>query len=203
MVKRELYDKLYDMPSNVRDKIRSDFKQLVGSPMTGNSLIKFYRDINSVMGNKTKQLSTLKDSIQKGISKIDPNLAMDFAATNTLYSKYADISNRLKPTIASDLLSATTIPKVIYGMFSGNYPLIYEAVGEQAARKLSSELLLNPRFQNLSKQIVSSLNSGKIPVTTKLMDKFIEYTSEVDPDLASQIEEFDWESFLSNHKSKK
>lgn len=187
-VSAAIEEKLSSMPAGVRNKISEDLSDLVNGPMDAQNLINFYKDINYYVGNGERQLGLLKEPITTAIGQISPQLAQEFNVTNRLYQNYHNIAKQLKPNIASDFLSATEGARLLFGAFTGNYPLIVETIGEGAARKLASGLLVNPRFQNLSKQMVKALNDSKFAVAEKVYESMLNYAREEDPESAVYLQ---------------
>jgi hypothetical protein len=193
-------EKLKEMPSGVRNKIKEDFKDLTNAPITGDSLINFYKDINYYLSDNAKQLSTLKEPIKKALSSISPNLGKDFELINDLFSKYYTISSRLKPTIASDIVNAAESIGILGNLVTGNYPYLYGILGEKTSRKIAQQMLINPRLQNLSKKIIMAMNENKISVVKKLSDIYADEISQSSPETAKKLKELsldDLEEFFN------
>jgi len=199
---KNIQDKLFELPSGIQDLISKDFQQLLQKPMTGKTLINFYKDINSVYGKSGgRALGILKDPIKKALAKIDPSLANDFNMTNNLFSKYYNISKRLKPNLVHDFISAGEATAVVAGVVTGNYPLIAKVAGEHAARKISAEMLTNPRFQNLSRQMILALNSGKIALANRLLRSFSKEIKDISPEISQKFQSIDLEDInISNEE---
>lgn len=192
----QLQDILYDMPAKTRNVIMEDFQQLANSPRDTKSIIKFYRDIGAQYGSNKKQLGRLKEPLKEALATIDPQLANDFNLTNKLFEKYYDISSKLKPGIADQMLSAATPMKMTYGLATGNYPLIAEAVTEQAARRLAAEMLTNPRLQNISKKMVNALNKGQFVIADRIREEYIRALKDDYPDISAELQKESLKDFL-------
>lgn len=180
----EIQSTLSGMPAGLRNTIGEDLTDLLNNPITGKSLINFYQDVNYYVGKGDRQLGLLKEPITKALGQISPKLGEDFISTNKLYQSYHEIAKDLKPSIVSDFLAGTEPLSLLYGAISGNYPLIAGTIGEMAARKMAANLLLNPRFQNFSRQIVQALNKNKFGVAQKILESMTEFAREEDPDSA-------------------
>lgn len=192
----ELQDKLYDMPARVRNIISEDFNQLSNSPKDVKSIIKFFQDINSNLGPKTKQLSTLKEPIKKSLALLDPQLSREFDLTNKLFQKYSSITQKLTPKnndIINSLINLSEAGRLMGGIYLGSFPMIAEVVGETVARNLAREMLTNPRFQNLTKQTLSALDKGKYAIANRLKDDLIKLIVKTSPEVSTEIEAFDFE----------
>lgn len=190
--------RLQDMPAKVRNVIMEDFQQLVGSDKSPKSIMKFYRDVSKNTGGATKELSLLKDPLKDAMKSVAPELAKDFNLTNQLYSRWADVNQKLNPKHAdffNRLIDLTEWGRVGAGIYMGNYPLIVEAIGEKAGRRLATEMITNPRLQNLSKQTITAINSQKYNIANQLRDKMIKMIKKDHPEAAAEMVKIDFKDF--------
>lgn len=203
----ELEDKILEsfgeqikkFPSDLRNLIKEDLSDLASGPISGTSLINFYQDLNHYIGKGHTKLGILKEPFYKAMNEISPELSRDFRLTNTLYSKYHNISGKLKPNLVDDLFSAATALKVIGGASLGNLPVLIETIGEHGARSLARELLLNPRLQNLSKKMMNALSSNKYAVANRFLKDFKEEIGKTDPEISKIIEGADFDELKKKH----
>ena len=182
-----------NLNSQERGLINADLQQLIESPKGAEDFIKFYRDINKAISSNPKArkaLNLLKDDVIEAVQTISPELGNTFKVTNKLYSNYSKIFDTLKPNFRNDLLQLGR--HAMLGMVAGHYPALVEIAGTQAAKNLSREMLINPRFQNLSRQIVHAVNKGKLGVAAQLTKKLAEATSKYSPEVARELDQFDW-----------
>lgn len=193
--------KFFDLPSKIQDTIKQDVNQFFNSTRSGEDLIKLYQKINYNYGPKTKQLQTLHKPIIEAMYKISPKLGKDFQLTNDLMTKWFSISNKLSPKnfeLINQLINLSEYGRVLGGVLYGQYPLLLETLGEKSARVLSREMLINPRLQNLTKQMITSLNSNKFGVANQLMSKYIKEVSKESPEAAEQLSQIDFLELFSD-----
>lgn len=160
------------------------------SNITPEYLVNFWQDINksvkwnSIAGGK-KALTQLKKPVGDILEKVSPQLAQDFEMTNQLYSKYAQISKKLKPDFIDALVSKgelITAPAAGLALAQGN-PWPLAALGaESATRILAREMLINPYFQNVSKKLVTQFNAGSMKAVTESVKQVQEYMTRKYPD---------------------
>lgn len=196
---------LEEVPSGVRETIAKDYKDLLKKPMTGDTLINFWGDVNHAMGGNTKQLSLLKKPIKDALQKISPELAQDFEMINKLHSKYYEIAGKLKPTLTSDIVSAAETIGLFGSAVTGYYPTLVSMLTEKGARLLSREMLLNPRLQQIAKKTIESINQNKWATVSKLMDLYKNEVTKFNPEIGSQFPEMnekELKSFFNPQKSK-
>lgn len=197
-------DKLLNMPSGVREKITTDFHDLLNGPVTGKTLINFYSDINHAMGKDSKQLSLLKEPIKNVLKEISPTLAKDFDTVNSLYTKYYPIASKLKPNIASDIIGAAEVitagHAAYYALFGQFLPLA-AVVGEKTARGIAQQMLINPRLQQFSQKMVVALNQNKFGLAEKIAKEFKNELRKKSPEFSDKIEDLSLEDFQKLTKS--
>jgi len=167
-------EKMRKMSRSQRERIEGDYADLIGSKGTVEDVVDFYRKVNSEFDTRKEAdiLQTIKDPVSKALRKNNPKFADKFNLTNDLSSRYYSINRRLKSTpitqgieIASALRSTG---QGLYGLVTGNVGFIAELIGENAARIVGREMLINPRFQNLSKQMVNAAKNNKLGVVSSL-----------------------------------
>lgn len=193
-------DKLFEMPSGVRSKISADFKDLQSRPITGDSLINFYVDINHEAGKNAKQLSLLKEPIKNALKEINPSLAKDFDTINTLYSKYYPIAKRLEPNLMTDIVGASEAIGLLASLTTGYYPFFLKIAGEKTARKVAQQLLINPRFQQISKKMVVAMNQNKYQMVKKLSDLMSHEMRKTSPEVADKLDDISEEELMDLFK---
>jgi len=189
-------DQMKKLPTEARKLVEKDFEELTAAPLTGASMTNFFKDINYNIGNGHKQLGILKEPLIKGFEAVSPEFASDFKITNALYSKYADINKKLKPTLVSDLFTAGQAIRLVTGLSLGNVPFLTEVVGEHSARLLARELLLNPRLQNISNKMMSALNNNKYAAANKFLKSYVDEMEETNPEIAKQLKTIDFSTQL-------
>ena len=171
------------------DFIENALDTLRNQNITPEHLINFWQDINksvkwnSIQGGK-KALAQLKDPISKVFERTAPGIAKDFEITNMLYSKYAQISKKLKPDLVDSFLTkgeALAIAPAGMALVYGNPNLLAGLAGEKALRILASEMLTNPYFQNLGTKLVTNFNQGSVKGVTELVKQGKEYMERKHP----------------------
>ncbi|WP_042892025.1 hypothetical protein, partial [Anaplasma marginale] len=158
---------LRDLPPQLEEKIRPALNKFNSRNPDVTALTNLHRDINFTFGPKSKQLQQLKAPIKEALSSISPQLASDFETVNQLYGKYAQIQKRLEPNLMTDLIGATKALQVMGGIAFGYMPLLAEVAGQQVASKLSQQMLLNPRFQQIGIKIADAVQKNKFPIAIK------------------------------------
>jgi hypothetical protein len=188
-----LRDILKDMPRAQQNKIMEDMADLLDNPITGKSLINFYKDINNFLGGDKKALGRLKEPVKNALYSISPDLGKDFNNVTNLYEKYAKISSKLKPNLMSDIVGAG---EALGGMYAGmnlittgNITPMVSILGEQAVKHITREMLVNPRLQQLGSKMVSAINNNKYKLAKYVMDQFSNEIAKTDPKSADKIQE--------------
>lgn len=185
---------LETLPKGVRDQISGDFNDLIKNPVSGETLINFWQDLNHYIRKGETKLGILKGPITDAIEKISPQLGSDFRMTNQLYGKYGRMNQLLKPTLVSDLMTAGRAVRTMLGITTGNFPLLIESVGESTAKRLAREMLINPRLQNLSKKMANALNANKISLSTQILNDYVKEIEKTDPEVADLLRDIDFKN---------
>jgi hypothetical protein len=205
ILQNEIDHFLTQMPSEVRGKILQDYKDLFAGPVSGKTLMDFYSKVNHYVGENTKQLSLLKKPIQRVLNEISPQLGKEFGQINNLYSKYFDISARLKPTIASDIVTAAESLGLVSSIVMGQPYTLAVIIGEQGVKVLAQQMLINPHFQQLGRKMVVALNHNKLPLAKKIMEDYIKLIRKTSPEIANKLEDLSDEElellFIDQKKS--
>ncbi len=193
-----VFEKMSEMPREIQSKIRLDLDDLLNNKITPRSLMNFYKDINSKITGSSKELAHIKGAVKEAIKSIDPNLAEDFGLINDLYSKYYNISSKLKPNITSDIIragEAITAISAIPAAFFGHFEPLIGIVGEQGIRKVAQKLMLNPNYQQLGKKMAKALNENKFEIALKLSKSMSNLIRKDSPEIADQLEKLTLEDF--------
>src|SRR5216684_25862 len=202
---KEMTSVVEEMPSAVRELIKKDAQKLVNKPITGDSLMNFYADINHYLSGKTKQLARLKDPIKKAISSISPQAGKDFQLVNDLYSKYHKIAARLKPNLTTDIVGASEALGTLFALTTGEYPLLVKLATEKTGRKIAQQMLLNPKFQQIGNKIVDAVNQNKFNIVKKLSESYAFLLKDIEPNLSeklSELNEHELKDFFKHRQEK-
>lgn len=163
--------------------ITDAIKKVLKKGASPEELINFWQDINksvkwnSIQGGK-KSLTKLKEPILEVLNNVAPQAAKDFELTNSLYSRYSQISKRLKPDIVDSILNKGEIlaaPAAGIALVQGNPWALIGLGSESAIRLLGREMLINPYFQNISKKMVRNFNQGSIRAVTESVNQVKDY----------------------------
>lgn len=169
--------------------------------ISASTMMNFWSDINgavnwNVIRGGKKQLARLKEPLADALNSVSPQIAQNFENVNELYSRYKNISNKLKPDLVDGLLNkgeiASAVPAGLALIYGNPQPLIGLA-GEAATRILAREMLINPYFQNLANKLVINFNQSSIKGVTELVKQAQEYMNRKHPNE-------DW-SFLTDTKT--
>lgn len=167
--------------------------------ITPEYLVNFWQDINksvkwnSISGGK-KSLTKLKDPISNVLKKVSPELAKDFEMTNDLYSKYSQISKKLKPNLVDAFVNKgeiLTAPYAGIALVTGNPLPLAGLGGDVAVRLLAREMIINPYFQNLATKLVKNFNQGSVKAVTESVKQAKEYMERKHPNE-------DWEFLMED-----
>ena len=169
--------------------IEKSLETLRNTHVTPEYLVNFWQDINktvkwnSIQGGK-KALAQLKKPLMNALENTSPNLAKDFEMTNMLYSKYADISKKLKPNLVDAFVNKGEIlaaPAAALSLIYGNLLPLTGLASENALRILSREMLINPYFQNVGTKLVKNFNQASLKGVNDSVKQVREYMERKHP----------------------
>lgn len=173
---------LEKLPSSVREKAFQDYMDLAKKLKTGKAnvadFMNLWTDLNYEISQGSKGLGILKDPIENVFKKASPGFSQDFEMTRELYKRFYPVAKKLKPGISDELMDAGELGTLLYGVAKGKFGLITEVLGIDTARRLSREMLINPRFQNLHLQMVNALNQNKLSVAKQVFDRMMEESNQ-------------------------
>ena len=199
----EMKDKLVKMPSSMRDKIKVDMADFLKSKHTGVDVFDLWHKINYHIKKGEPQLGVLKETFSKALKTLDPSLEHEFKLANQLYANLSKNAKDLKPSIVDKILNLGKYGQVIYGLLSGNTIPLKAAVGIEASRRFSEQLVKNPRLQNLSTRFSKAIKSGAYPIIHKVGSLLMDEIKNSDPELYEELSQEDIEKVyreLSNPK---
>lgn len=190
-IRNELSKTLAESPDKQAaiDYIEKALTKLRDVDVTPEHLVNFWQDINksvkwnSLQGGK-KALAQLKEPVSHILEKVSPSLAKDFEMTNELYSKYAQISKKLKPDIIDSIVNKAEIfgtPAAGLALAQGNPWALAGLVGESSLRILGREMLINPYFQNIAKKLVTNFNQSSLKGVKESVKQVQEYMQRKHP----------------------
>lgn len=186
---REISEITKEWPAELRDIIRRDALDLANTGFSGAGMINFWQDLGHYIPRGSPRLGELKGPLEKGMRDINPQLAKDFKKTNELYSQYVTLRKSLKPSKVQDFLSGTRGLRIAYGAATFNIPVLAEAIGESAAKRLSREFLINPRFQQLGRKFINAINQNKYGIAKQAAEAMGQSLEKEDPKAAKALKE--------------
>lgn len=196
----DIRKKLSSLPRELQEAVTPDLNDLLNNKITGNSLMNFWKDLNHHFANDRKALSILKEPVKNALKSISPQAAKDFEVLNNLYSKYYPISSKLKPDLASKLVSSGEYfagAAALTGLAFGHVEPLVGIIGEQAVKQLAKHMLTSPRLQQMSRKTVNAINDHKVPMTLKMINLFSNELKKNYPEISKELEKISEEDLIS------
>jgi hypothetical protein len=187
-----------EIPFSEGEKVLVDLNRLTSKPITGKSLINFWRALNNQFSKGNKQVQTLRGPTEAAIQKVDPQLADNFVQSNNLWSEFFDVQSKFKAGQFTEIINRSRPARLVWGLLSGNKPMIAETLGEPIATRLSAEMLTNPRFKALSSQISDTINRGKPQQAQRLFESLKSEIKEVIPEESEKIDKLKIDQFFGS-----
>lgn len=183
---------------SIRNKIPLKWQRLINpiinrfenSKGSASDLVNLYQDVGAeVAGQQGGKaiLGLFKDPATEGLGLIKPQLASDFRLTNELYGLNKKFGKSFKPNIWNALNIGQAV-EFIRGLVTFDLGSLAKDVGIATARKLSTQLLTNPRLQNITKRIISNVTANKSNLVISGVKNLIKEVRKTDPETAAQIQ---------------
>ncbi len=160
------------------DKMKSDvFENGLGA----DEIIATWQDINDTVDWRSfktgkKVLGQLKEPLSDTFKELSPKHFREFEILNNMWGKLQDTSRRVKPT---DLTKFVKFGEAgIFGhalinlATTGNPKALAIIAGQRGARVLASEMLTNPRLNNLMNKTIASMSKGTKESVQKSIREF-------------------------------
>jgi len=192
----DLQQGMGNLPAGARNAIAEDVRDLMNSNMTGADVINFWGDVNSYFKEHPK-LQGLKNPLRRALSMISPEFGQNFEMANTLSQRFREVAGQMKPSIASDLFGASEATTLLGSVITGNLPLATKVAATVGGRKLVEMMVTSPRWQNLHKKMVTTINAGQIKATKQIFDQMIGMVAESSPEAAAQLRAIDMDEIES------
>lgn len=158
------------IPATIRKQLVDDARDLVNHGLTGENLINWYQDIGDKYKIGREHLERLKQPIIEAMESVSPQMAEDFKLTNELFKRRLRASKTLKPGLTSELMDLGELGKLAYSIMNFSMKGMSELLGLGGVRRFAREMLINPRLQNISQQMIKAANQNKMPIVLNLAE---------------------------------
>ena len=173
-----------EMTVKAEKAIGPELQKLYNSDMTGRDFMTFWQKTNRYF-KELPELQAFKGPTGRALRKIDKKLADNFEMANTLSNRFRTVSKGLKPDLMSTLVSVGELGAGLKSLLSFQLPVA--AAGVAGTRKLAELMTTNPRFMNLHKKMLTSINSGQVKAAEKIMNSLISLVAKESPEIAAEI----------------
>jgi hypothetical protein len=183
---------VHNLPHNLRMEIYQDAMDLAQGPFTGSRLLNFYQDVSHTIhrleGPRGRRLVGVQNDIIDAISSASPQLGNEIRMTNELYSRYANLRERLRPGAFDSLLSSAKVIGALGSLMTGNYKQFAILVGTEQAKAIAAKFLTEPRLANLQVRLTHALNNNRIPLANTIIKEFSEALQKDFPEFSKELE---------------
>jgi hypothetical protein len=172
------------------DFIREAINNIQNNGLTPRQAIGLWRSNNRIGLGQT-ELSRLRDPINKLLEEVSPELARDFKATNRMFQKYYQNLKEINPTAFNAFMDAGEMQKVLGAIFTGDPKSLKKSLyslGTYAAlKKLSSEMIINPKYQSLGRKFKTAVNTENVALQRSLYKELMETVKKENPEEYKEI----------------
>lgn len=175
------------MPSETKQmaikKIQNFMGDVYENGISADEIIATWQDINdavdwhSFSGGSTS-LAALKKPMEQLLTSISPTIAKEFKMTNTMWGDLQKTARKIVPNEMTKILNMGEVGALGGALYSlvttGNPAALAAVIGEKGGRYLATEMLTNPRLNNLVNKTMASMTSGSPSVINKSLRNFEE-----------------------------
>lgn len=159
---------------------------------TPKDIVDFFQEINEQ--GLWDKLAPVKNTINDFLKSVDPQLSKFFNTTNKAYSQIINLRERIgvgkHEKMINFIEKAGLLGALAKGLFfGGGWAIAMPFVAENLARRLSTKLLFDPRYQNL---LHSFVQAGKQNLTKSLPSIEKKFQNLVKEDFPEEYEDIDW-----------
>lgn len=192
------------MPPESKSQVIGKIEDMVGdifqNGIGADDIIATWQDINQTVDWRSfrtgkKNLQEVKDMMSDTLQSISPELNLEFKKLNNAWGKLqktSDAINKKKSMLISMGEAGQMLHAITDLISSGNINALGGVASVQGAKVLASEMLTNPRLNNILNKLLIASSKGTKTAVNDSVKKFSEELRKENPDL---YKEFDF-SFL-------
>lgn len=190
-----------DLTPEFQKKVRPLAKELTGKPINIKTLMDFWSDLNSKMGEASVKgfkggksvIGIMKEPVARALKDISPEAYKEFEQLNKFYAKTAQTWPHIAPKTIDDIIDLGEALGI--GGALASYPfnasksnsILLKTLGVTGMRELTRALLTNPKWQNLSLRMGKALSKNQMGVYQKLWNYFKRDIEKKFPDLKGKL----------------
>lgn len=191
-----------NVPAEVRNRIQQDFNDFIGTEMTGENIMDFWKKLNYYIEKGDPVLGILKEDLSQAATKISKDFGRDFNMANKMYSNFKRNAARMRPDMADKLIGYGEAGLVVKGIVDGDLGMLKTALGTIGGRKVAQEVAMNPRFQRLTNRFIKAVNDNKINIARILYNQMQDHIGKSDAEAAKKMAGIDVEDFFKMAEEK-
>lgn len=173
-----------------QDVVKKELENLYKGKKTPSALFEFTQKMNRYF-SELPELQAMKKPILNALKQTDPNLAQKFSLANTLSNRFRAVEKQMRPGMWSKLANLAEIGMGLKALASFKLPLALPTIW--GTRKMAELMTTNPRFMNLHKKMLTSINAGQLKAAEKSLSGMIGMISKIDPEAAAEIRSVSFE----------
>lgn len=170
-------------------KIDDMIHDVAANGISADEIIATWIDVNDAIDWKSfktgkKTLASIKEPMMDLFKEISPHHAREFANVNKSYSRLQNVAKVVEPNNIRKLISYGEGAATAYGVYefitTGDTKKLKGIAFTKGVRHLATEMLINPRLNNLSGKLLIAIKSGSKQALLKATRDFEEELATVD-----------------------
>lgn len=158
-----------DAKKQVLEKIKSFMGDVVENGIGTDEIISTWQDINDTVNwgsfkTGKKALAALKEPMSELFKDLSPSQYKEFETVNKLYGRLQDTAKKIRPTDSTKFVKYGEVGALISGIHqlatTGHPGVLTTLATQKGARLLATEMLTNPRLNNIVNKALASATKG-------------------------------------------
>lgn len=158
-----------DSKKQAIEKIKDFMGNVVETGIGPEEIIETWQDINQSVDWRSfktgkKILGSLKEPMSDLFKDLSPKHFKEFETANKMWGKLQDTARKVKPTEASKFIKYGEAGALVHGIIqlanTGSPKFLAAMATQRGVRLLATEMLTNPRLNNLLNKTIASAASG-------------------------------------------
>lgn len=194
---KKLTEKFDFLTPDQQKLVKENVDTLLNKEINAKNLIDFWQDVNAKSGTlrgAKQAVQSLKEPIREALKDIDPSLQKEYELLNQFWARKNQITKTLKPDQLDRAIELAEAAGIAKGVLTGDAKLLTKLLGVVGGRALLGEMLVNPRLQNLSNQMLKEASRNRPSILKKLNERFIVEVKKEYPEYGEILEKHSSES---------
>lgn len=170
-------------------KINEAIADIAANGISADEIISTWQDINKAVNWNSfktgkKSLFALKEPMMDLFKQLAPQEAKEFSVINKMWGRLQNVARRIEPTDLSKFIKWGEAGATVKGLYdfvtTGDLKVLKGLAIAKGGKHIATEMLINPRLNNLTGKVLAASKSGSLQATQKAIRNLQEALKEED-----------------------